>query len=78
MTWTMHYGYLEDKDIIDTTIHEWVHFLQDTEELIDIIERYKYFKSADPKELEAIKLAKKNTKKCLNDIYINGRIHLIS
>lgn len=66
------------KDIIDTTIHEWIHFLQDTEELIDSIERYKYFKSADPKELEAIKMAEKNTKKCLKDIYRNGRIHFIS
>ena len=66
------------KDIIDTIIHEWIHFLQDTEELIDSIKRYKHFKNANPKELEAIELAEKNTKKCLNDIYIDGRLHLIS
>lgn len=65
------------KDIIDTTIHEWVHFLQDTEEIIDSVERYKYFKDANPKELEAIKLAKKYTKRCLKDIYKDGKLHLI-
>lgn len=66
------------KDIIDTTIHEWVHFLQDTDEIIDSIKRYKHYKDANPKELEAIKMAKKNTKKCLKDIYRDGRIHFIS
>ena len=66
------------KDIIDTTIHEWIHFLQDTEEVIDSAKRYKYFKDANPKEIEAIKIAEKNTKKCLKDIYRNGRIHFIS
>ena len=65
------------KDIIDTIIHEWIHFLQDTEEIIESIERYKYFKSANPKELEAINLAKKYTKECLRDIYKDGRIHFI-
>lgn len=68
----------EVKDIIDTTIHEWVHFLQDTEELIDSIERYKFYKSANHKEIEAILLAKKYTKKCLKDIYRNGRLYFIS
>jgi hypothetical protein len=66
------------KDIIDTIIHEWIHFLQDTEELIDSIKRYKHFKDANPKELEAIELAKKNTKKCLKDIYKDGKLHFIS
>ena len=56
------------EDIIDTTIHEWIHFLQDTKEIIDSIKRYKHFKSANPKELEAIELAKKYTKKYWNNI----------
>ena len=55
------------EDIIDTTIHEWIHFLQDTEEIIDSIKRYKYFKSANPKELEAVELAKKYTKRYLKE-----------
>lgn len=55
------------EDIIDTTIHEWIHFLQDTKELIDSIKRYKFYKSANPKELEAVELAKKYTKKYLKD-----------
>lgn len=55
------------KDIIDTTIHEWIHFLQDTEEVIDSIKRYEFYKSANPIEVEAIKLAKKYTKKYLKE-----------
>lgn len=56
------------EEIIDTTIHEWIHFLQDTEEIIDSIQRYKHYKDANPKELEAVKLAKKYTKKYLSNI----------
>lgn len=65
-------------DIIDTVIHEWVHFLQDNSEIIENRERYKYYKSKNPSELEAIKLAKKYTKVCFKDIYKDGRLHLIS
>lgn len=55
------------EDIIDTTIHEWIHFLQDTEEIIDSIKRYKHYKDANPKELEAVELAKKYTKSYLKE-----------
>lgn len=66
------------KDIIDTIIHEWIHFLQDTEEIIEKEEKYTFYKSANPIEIEAIELAKKYTKKCIKDIYKNGKLHFIS
>ena len=55
------------EDIIDTTIHEWIHFLQDTEEIIEKEKTYKFYKSANPIELEAVELAKKYTKKYLKE-----------
>lgn len=55
------------EDIIDTTIHEWIHFLQDNNEIIEKEERYKFYKSANPIELEAVELAKKYTKKYLKE-----------
>jgi|TARA_B100001093_G_scaffold245981_1_gene235498 hypothetical protein len=66
------------EDIIDTTIHEWIHFLQDNNEIIEKEETYKFYKSANPIELEAVELAKKYTKKCIKDIYKNGKLHFIS
>jgi hypothetical protein len=55
------------EDIIDTTIHEWIHFLQDTEEIIEKEKTYKFYKSANPIELEAVELAKKYTKRYLKE-----------
>lgn len=55
------------KDIIDTTIHEWIHFLQDNNEIIEKEEKYKFYKSANPIELEAVELAKKYTKRYLKE-----------
>ena len=56
------------RDIIDTVIHEWVHFLQDNKILLESIEKYKYAIDLNPHEIEAKKIAKKNTKKCWKDI----------
>lgn len=55
------------EDIIDTTIHEWIHFLQDNNEIIEKEEKYKFYKSANPIELEAVELAKKYTKRYLKE-----------
>lgn len=55
------------KDIVDTAIHEWVHFLQG-EKAYDDSEKYKFYKSKNPTELEAIELANKYTNKCIKEI----------
>lgn len=59
------------RDIIDTVIHEWVHFLQDNKILLESLERYKYAIDLNPNEIEAEKIAKQNTKKCWKDIRNN-------
>ncbi len=56
------------KDIIDTTIHEWVHFLQDKKGLLRSLEVYKFSSNLNPNELEAISIAKKNINKCWKGI----------
>ena len=59
------------RDIIDTVIHEWVHFLQDNKILLESLERYKYAIDLNPNEIETEKIAKQNTKKCWKDIRNN-------
>jgi len=61
------------RDLIDTTIHEWAHFLQDKKNLLKSLK--KFDDDSNPNEIEAIELAEKWVKKCWKDIK-NGKVHL--
>jgi len=63
------------KDIIDTTIHEWVHFLQDKKGLLNSLEVYKFSNNLNPNEIEAIEIAEENINKCWKDIK-QGKVNI--
>ncbi len=52
------------EDLIDTVIHEWVHWSQDGADL----EKYKFANNLDPKENDAIENAKIMTPMCWRNI----------
>lgn len=63
------------EDLIDTTIHEWAHFLQDKKRLLRSLKTYKFSNDLNPNEIEAIKVAEENISKCWEDIR-NNRVKL--
>jgi len=60
-------------DLIDTIIHEWIHYLQPIRSHLRTMRSEKRlheaFNNKDPLEIEAQKIAKRDKKKCFLQIY---------
>ena len=63
------------RDLIDTVIHEWTHFLQDNKKLEKSLKKYKFAVDLNPYEKEAVEAANKWVEKCWKDIK-EGKVNI--
>lgn len=63
------------RDLIDTVIHEWTHFLQDNKELEKSLKKYKFAVDLNPYEKEAVEMANRWVEKCWKDIK-EGKVNI--